>query len=230
MIESQLKIYSKLKLFFINAHVVNVAYFNKKLQQVLRSPSINFADGIGLWIAGKLLYQISLKNFNGTDFGITILEWCARNNLNVFFFGATEGIAKEAKIKIENNIVGLKIVGTHPGKIDNDRQKEEIINKINSSGTHVLYVCLGVPKQEIWIHENIDKLNIKLALGLGAFFDFHAKKIKRAPTFMRVIRMEWLYRLYKEPKRLFIRYVLGNPFFLINVLIYKIQISFRKKT
>jgi exopolysaccharide biosynthesis WecB/TagA/CpsF family protein len=98
------------------------------------------------------------------------------------------------------------------------------LRQITAAKTDILFVCMGVPNQEIWIHDNKRMLTgVKAAFGLGAFFDFFADSVKRAPLWMRRIRIEWIYRLYKEPRRLWRRYLLGNFIFFWHVLRFRLR-------
>ncbi len=215
----QLKPKQKLQVAFINAHVVNTAVENREYLSLLNETSFNLADGIGVWIAGKMRRKVSLINLNGTDFGVTFLRWCAKNKKKVFFLGAKPGIAEKARINLEKTVRGLDVAGVHHG-YRADTTIDEVIRLINKSGAEVLYTCLGVPAQEFWIRRHLASLTkIRIAFGLGAFFDFHSGTIKRAPLWIRKIRMEWFFRLCKEPRRLWRRYIIGNVKFLYRSMV-----------
>lgn len=220
IIESCLKKSRPVRIAFVNAHAINTAAKNREYLNVLRKTDINFADGLGVWIASALIYGKGLTNLNGTDFGLSLLKWAAGKKYSVFFLGAEMGIAEKAKNLLGYQIASLNVAGCFHGYFDK-RKCEKIIKDINDSGADILFVCLGVPDQELWIDQNLEHLNVKIAMGLGAFFDFHSGKIKRAPVWMRKIRMEWLFRLLSEPVRLYKRYLVGNPLFIFRVLKYK---------
>jgi N-acetylglucosaminyldiphosphoundecaprenol N-acetyl-beta-D-mannosaminyltransferase len=203
---------------FINAHVINTAMAEPDLLTVLKDSDLNLADGVGIWLGGRILSGSDLTNLNGTDLGFEILRWGAAKGLSFFFLGAKNGIAEVAKEKLCARIPGLRIVGTQDGYLDSTGTSNAI-RQITAAKTDILFVCMGVPNQEIWIHDNKPRLTgVKAAFGLGAFFDFFADSIKRAPLWMRKIRIEWIYRLYKEPRRLWKRYLLGNFIFFWHIL------------
>jgi N-acetylglucosaminyldiphosphoundecaprenol N-acetyl-beta-D-mannosaminyltransferase len=203
---------------FINAHVVNTAKDRPDLLAVLKNSAFNLADGVGIWLGGHILSASDLVNLNGTDFGLEILRWGAAKGLNFFFLGAKDGIAGVARGKLCERIQGLRVVGTHDGYLD-ATSTSIVIQEILAAKTDVLFVCMGVPNQEVWIYNNSRMLiGVKAAFGLGAFFDFFADSVKRAPLWMRKFRIEWLYRLYKEPRRLWKRYLLGNFIFFWHIL------------
>lgn len=206
---------------FINAHVINMARSNSEYTAVLKNTDLNLPDGAGMWIAGKWLYGMELTNLNGTDLGVRVLEWAARKRYRVFFLGAKPGVASKAKELLEKRIPSLRIAGCHHGYFGND--SAEIIKRINDSGTDILFVCMGVPFQDIWINNHKPLLNVKLALGLGAFFDFYSERVVRAPAILRRMKLEWAFRLIQEPKRLWKRYLLGNITFLLHIMMLKLR-------
>lgn len=216
-LENCLKENHPIQLAFVNTHAINLSARNKEYLDILNKTSINFADGIGVWIASNLLYGKGLVNFNGTDFGLSLLKWAAKKRYGVYFLGAELGIAEKARKCLELQIADLNVVGCFHGYF-NKQRSEEIIKNINAVGTDILLVCIGCPDQELWISKNLDYLNIKMALGLGAFLDFYSGKVKRAPMWIRRMRMEWVYRFMQEPTRLCQRYMMGNPQFIIRVL------------
>ena len=119
----------------------------------------------------------------------------------MFFFGAKPGVADTAAKNLCEKVPGLKIAGTRDGYFKPE-QTDEIINQINESGASVLWVCLGAPRQELWMAEHKDKLRVGVMLGLGGSLDVYAGNVKRAPKIMIDLKVEWLYRLIKEPYRL----------------------------
>jgi N-acetylglucosaminyldiphosphoundecaprenol N-acetyl-beta-D-mannosaminyltransferase len=160
-------------------------------------------DGIGVVIASKMKGKPLKGRVPGFDFFVELLN----SGKKVFLFGSKPGVAD--KVDFPN------IVGRRNGYFSGD-DVEEIIREINGSGAEVLAVCLGAPKQEIWIDENIDKLDVKLAIGLGGAIDVLAGEVKRAPVAWQKMGLEWLYRVIKEPKR--IRRLGAIPLFLWRVL------------
>ncbi len=117
------------------------------------------------------------------------------------------------------------MLGCHDGYLD-EASSGEAIRQIVESGADALFVCMGVPSQELWIRRHLHELGcVKLALGLGAFFDFYAERVPRSPLWMRELRIEWVYRLLKEPRRLWKRYILGNAAFLMHIMASKLGLN-----
>ena len=145
-----------------------------------------------------------------------------KNNdiIKIFLLGAAEGVAEMAKNKINSRLERTMVVESHSpsfGFEKNERECNEIVDKINTSKANVLVVGLGAPKQEKWIVKYKDKLpNVKIFMALGATIDFEAGNITRAPKVFQTFGLEWFYRLIKEPKRLWKRYLIDDlPFFYL---------------
>lgn len=211
-----------LRVCFVNAHVVNTAASTPGLMEALSSGSLNLADGIGVWLGGRILFGTGPVNLNGTDFGVEALARGAARGLRFFFLGAAPGVAEKASERLRERIPGLKVAGTRDGFFD-AAATDGVIRDIVGAGTDVLFVCMGVPRQELWIRENGARLTgVRAAFALGAFFDFHSGAIRRAPRWMIRARMEWVYRLCLEPGRLWRRYIVGNVAFMARVMARKL--------
>ena len=201
-------------IFFANAHVLNVANRDPDLLVALNGADLVLADGIGLQIAGRMLGHSIKANLNGTDLLPKVLSLAAKDNKKLFFLGGEPGVAEKAKSELEKMLPGLSVAGLHHGFFKQD-EVEEIIAKINESKSEILFVAMGVPLQEEWIWKFRDRLEAKLLFGVGAYLDFSAGRFPRAPFFIRRIGLEWLFRFYQEPVRLFGRYMIGNITFLV---------------
>jgi len=197
----------KVMIFFLNADCLYKAQNDQEYECILNSADLLLSDGIGLRLATWLFGGKMKDNCNGTDFSPKLMECVAQEGYKVFFLGSKEGVAEKAAENVRKKIANIKIVGTHHGFFNND---EEVIEKINSAGTDILFVAMGVPVQEKWIARNKEKLNPKLCLGVGALFDYLSGNIARAPKFMQVIHLEWLWRIFIEPKRMFKRYIIDG--------------------
>jgi N-acetylglucosaminyldiphosphoundecaprenol N-acetyl-beta-D-mannosaminyltransferase len=205
-------------LFFINAHCFNIAQKNEAYRKALLEADLILNDGIGIDLAAKI-NKVKLKeNMNGTDLIPKLIEQGFQKNKSIFLIGGVPGIIEQTKAALERKHKGIKIAGTRSGYFSNE-ENTEIIQQINSSGVELLVIGMGVPRQELWLMENIDKLNtVRLAIGGGAIVDFIAGKVQRAPKWMQKVKLEWFYRFINEPRRLFRRYFIGNFVFFINIL------------
>lgn len=204
---------------FVNADCMNISTQNSQYRHCLQSCCDRvFADGSGVRIA-SICKGISPKdNLNGTDMFPRLCEQAADAGLSIFLLGADKGIAAIAAKNMQRKYPNLKIAGTHHGFIDNPAIEANVINEINHSGASILLVAMGAPKQELWLAKHKHQLNVGVGIGVGGLFDFYAEKVKRAPLWVRQIGMEWICRLNEEPKRMWKRYILGNPLFIYRVL------------
>ena len=206
------------KIYFVNAHCINIAATNADYLHILQDKgALLFADGIGMRLTSKLAGFPLKDNVNGTDLFPLICREAADTGVSLAFLGARPGIAQRCADNMKIQFPELKIVWIHDGYFS-FRDEEKIINDINGSGAQILFVAMGVPMQEFWVARNADKLCVPVLLGVGALFDFYSGAMPRAPQRMRQLGLEWLFRFMMEPRRMFMRYIVGNPVFMIRVL------------
>lgn len=198
---------------FVNAHCVNIARRDAHYNTAVVSADYRLPDGIGIDLAAKMDGEVLKENLNGTDFIPALLAGAALLGKSVFLLGAKPGTADAAAASLIHDIPGLRIAGTANG-FDDMRDQDALIAQINDSGADILLVALGVPQQDIWLSRNARRLAPSLTMGVGAFFDFRAGNVTRAPKAVRAARMEWVWRLAMEPRRMAKRYLLGNFTFL----------------
>ncbi|MFD2446714.1 WecB/TagA/CpsF family glycosyltransferase [Bacillus sp. CGMCC 1.16607] len=197
----------------VNPEKVITANKNPLVKELINESTYQIPDGVGVLLASKLKGGTLRERVTGIDMMERLLRFAAEENYGVFFYGAKEEVVSEAKRKLEDRFPTLNIAGYENGYMkDNDA----LVEKINASGANILFVALGSPKQELWIRENMPRLNVKVFQGVGGSFDVFSGKIKRAPAFYRKFGLEWLYRLMKEPKR--IKRQMNLPLFLMKVL------------
>ena len=173
-----------------NAEMLMFADSDVELKNILNSAAMVVPDGAGtVWAARHLGYNMP-ERVAGVDLVTNLLN----KNYRCYFFGAAEGVAKKAAEKFSN------VVGTRNGFFTSE-DEPKIISDINSANADILFVGLGVPKQEKWIFNNLDKLNVPVCIGVGGSFDVLAGNIKRAPKWMQRARLEWLFRALLQPSR-----------------------------
>ena len=205
----------KSNIFFLNSDCLFQAQKDMEYRKILNKSALLLSDGIGLKFSMAILGGKLKDNCNGTDFSPLLLKELAKKKAKVFFLGAKPGIAEKAAKNISKKIPSLNIVGTNDGYFKDDNK---IIRKINNSKADVLFVAMGVPKQEKWIYKNRNKLNPKICIGVGALLDFLSGNVSRAPIIVRKLKLEWSWRLMNEPKRLFKRYIIDTPkLFIITI-------------
>lgn len=200
-----------------NPHTLNISCHNAQFRSILKANSINLNDGVGISIAAKMRGVETRYNFAGTDLMPRLFR-DASKPMRVFFYGAQE----------ESNRVAVKnVLRDYPNVISAGRLNgfcdpvKDALPAIRDSGADVLMCALGQPKQEFFMHEYRGTLNVKIAVTCGGMFDFFSGQKRRAPLAMRNVGLEWLYRLGLEPKRMFMRYVVGNPVFLARAFAWR---------
>lgn len=203
------------RIYFLNAHCVNVSFTNRLYKRVLGKSDLIYADGSGVRYAAKLK-GISLRdNVNGTDLFPLLCQAAAKNRQSIYFLGGQEGVAHKAAMNMKKLFPDLIIAGTHHGFMRRRDDEKEVFRQINESGASIVLVGFGVPKQEIWIDQNHKRMTAPVILGVGGLFDYYSGRIPRAPEIFRKTGFEWLWRLYQEPGRMWRRYILGNIEFIV---------------
>ena len=179
-----------------NPEIVMLCRENPSLHCAVNEADIVLPDGIGVIHASKILGTPILNKVPGIDFAETLIGMLAKENKSIFLFGAKPGIAEKAAENLSASHPGLVIAGVCDGYFMDDLP---IIEKINLAAPDFLLVCLGSPKQEIWMHTRRPRISAPLLAGLGGSLDVFAGAAKRAPRFYQRLGLEWLYRLIKEP-------------------------------
>lgn len=200
---------------YVNAHSINLAHNDREYRNVLIGADLVLPDGAGVAIAARMQGERFPANLNGSDFNPVILEEAARDGWPTFLLGARQGVAERAAAVLRSRIPGLDICGTHDGYFSDDAA---IVQAIRSAGASLLMVAMGNPKQELWLRDHLAATGARLGVGVGAFLDFSAGHVPRAPGWMNRLGIEWLYRLAQEPRRMWRRYIIGNPIFLWRVV------------
>jgi exopolysaccharide biosynthesis WecB/TagA/CpsF family protein len=204
----------KAMLPFVNAHCFNVACHDDAYLRVLKKATKVLPDGSGVRLACRF-QGLNLKaNLNGTDLFPHLCAESAQRGIPLFLLGSAPGVTETVARKMCDRYPGLQIVGTQHGFFSAE-EEEEVIARINRSGARILLVAMGVPQQELWLARNLERLQTCVNLGVGGLFDFYSERISRAPLWLRELGMEWIWRLLQEPRRMWQRYVVGNPLFLL---------------
>jgi N-acetylglucosaminyldiphosphoundecaprenol N-acetyl-beta-D-mannosaminyltransferase len=212
-------------IFFFNAHGVSVAQDDPEYREILRDATHVFPDGIGVRIAGLLCGKRLRPDLNPTDLYPRLLRALQGTGTRVFLLGCEPGIAEKARERARSEYPGISICGAHHGYLS-EEDEQRVIGQIREAETDILLVGMGVPKQEKWVAENLEATNARVAMGIGALFEYHSGKAQRAPLWMRRLGLEWLGRLIPgrgEPRRLWQRYLLGNFRFLWLAVVYGVR-------
>ena len=161
--------------------------------------ALSIPDGIGIIYGAKILKTPLKEKVPGCDFTLALLEKMAAAGKSVYILGGKPGVAEKAAENLREKLPGLRIAGTHDGYFKDDAP---VVEAINAAEPDLLLVCLGAPKQELWMRKNAETLRVGLMIGAGGSVDIYAGTAQRAPEAWCNAGLEWLYRLLKEPKRL----------------------------
>jgi exopolysaccharide biosynthesis WecB/TagA/CpsF family protein len=200
-----------------NAHAVNLAVADPAHLDVLRGADLVLNDGKGVMLAARLMGRPFSVDLNGNFFTPLLLTRAAQRGWRTFLLGAAPGVVERAADVLMRRHPGLLIVGMRSGFIRPD-EHAAVCEGIRGSGAELLLVGMGMPRQERWTCEHIASTGVRLASTVGAFFDFQAGTVPRAPDWLNRMGLEWIHRLAFEPRRLWRRYLLGNPTFILRVV------------
>ena len=206
---------------FINANNANLMMRDQEYRSVLER-QIVFPDGHGVDIASMVFHGRKFPaNLNGTDFVPALLTYIAKP-MRVALIGTRAKTLQRATENFRRHAPWHEFIPISDGFFDRAKS-DEIMERVREADVDILLVAMGSPAQEKWIDRHVGPGHARLVLSVGALFDFVAGDVRRAPSGLRRLRLEWLYRLLQEPKRLWRRYVLGNPLFLYHVMRYKLS-------
>ena len=206
----------------VNVDVVMKMEKDPYLKKISEEADLTLVDGQPLvWISKMKGNTPIREKISGSDLVPELLDELSRENRSVFILGGLGDTAKKAAKNVKKHYPGMSIAGTYAPPLGFEKDAKEI-EKINHlvAKTHpdLLLACFGCPKQEKWIYSNWQKLNIHCHVGtVGAVFDFYAGTTERAPLWWQQHSLEWFYRLIKEPRRMWRRYLIGNVLFLWNI-------------
>ncbi len=197
-----------------NAEILQMYKEQDAVKEALQQADYIVPDGVGVLMAAKKLGHSLKEKVAGVELAQHLLARAAEQGKRVYFLGAKPGVAALAKENLEKDYPSIQIVGQRDGYFKPE-EEAAIVAEINELDVDLLFVCLGAPKQEKWMADHKQELKIGVMLGLGGTLDILAKTIKRAPKWMIRCRLEWLYRVIKEPKR--IGRIFSLPFFLMGI-------------
>jgi N-acetylglucosaminyldiphosphoundecaprenol N-acetyl-beta-D-mannosaminyltransferase len=207
----------KRKNFMVTANVDNVLILEQDagFRAAYEAADMLLADGMPLIWASRILGSRLKEKISGSDLVPRLCRQAAEDDLSIFLLGAAAGVAEKAAARIRAEWGGLRVAGMYSpplGFETNNEENRKIVRMINQAGADILLAAFGAPKQEKWIHAHFHELEIGLAIGVGATFDFVAGTKKRAPLLWQKAGTEWFWRFLQEPRRLFKRYFIDDLF------------------
>jgi N-acetylglucosaminyldiphosphoundecaprenol N-acetyl-beta-D-mannosaminyltransferase len=208
----------------LNAYSTVKANEDKELLKIINNAKITIPDGMSLVWYSKTFKNENylLERIDGFKFFREFSKIADKKGYSYYFLGAkNETILEKIKQRINREYKNIEVKGYFCPPFKKEFSGEDndlMVEKINKSKPDILWVGLSAPKQEKWIYDNFENLSIKMAAGIGAVFNFYTGEVKRAPLWMQDNGLEWLYRIYAEPKRLFKKYMIYNTKFILLVL------------
>ena len=217
---------------FSTVHMLVEGIRNPEFARLLQQSDLNCPDGMPLVWYGRKKAGKDVQRVCGPEFMPAFCAATAKMNLRHFFYGGGAGVAAQAAGELQRRNPGMYIAGFYspPFRPLTQEEDEEVVRLINAAKPDVVWVGLGCPKQEIWIDEHRNRLNVPVLLAVGQAIDIVAGTKRRAPRLLCTFGLVWLYRLYQEPRRLWRRYIVYNSIFLVKLLLEALQTPRRTET
>ena len=213
-----------------NPHSLVVVQSDSDFRRALTKADILLPDGVGIVLAAKILGLDLTERVAGSEFFKELTRKAEANGgLRYFFLGSTDEVLQKIVTRLNKEFPQMKVCGilSPPFKAEfTEEDNQKMVEQINNAKPDVLWVGMTAPKQEKWIYQNKDKLDVSLMGAIGAVFDFYAGTVQRSPEWMCKMGLEWLPRLLREPRRLFRRNFISSPLFLF--MVFKDKLGLRK--
>jgi N-acetylglucosaminyldiphosphoundecaprenol N-acetyl-beta-D-mannosaminyltransferase len=204
-----------------NVHGFNLAYEQPWLRAFFNQADFVRLDGSGLRLGARLVSQTLPPRLTWADFVWDLAAFAEPRGDRFFLLGGRPGVAEAAAARLRERHAGLQIAGTHHGFFANrpgHPENEAVLAQIATSRPDILLVGMGMPRQERWIYDNRDRLAATVTMTAGALFDYVSGRLRRPPPLFTATGLEWAGRLLIEPRRLWRRYLVGNPLFLWRIV------------
>lgn len=199
-----------------NVHVVMTGYWQPNYQEIINNALLVTPDGMPLVWGMRWLGVKEQTRVYGPDLMLALCHIASQQQISIYLYGGTPSALIKLQENLQQQYPQLHIVGCYspPFHIPTPKEEQQDINRIKASGAKIVFVGLGCPKQEIWMAKHHPQINAIL-VGVGAAFSFHSKEVSQAPRWMMDRGLEWLHRFWAEPRRLWRRYLINNPAFII---------------
>lgn len=202
-------------------HGVMESWRDGELRRTHNAAGLVTPDGMPLVWLSRFMGFRQVERVYGPDLMLAVCERSATRGYRQFFYGGAPGVAEKLASRLQSRFPGLQVAGFYspPFRALTPEEDRTVAERINVAKPSILWVGLSTPKQERWMAEHVTRLNAPVLIGVGAAFDFHAGHKRQAPRWMQQGGLEWLFRLLMEPRRLWRRYLINNPWFLWLVLL-----------
>ncbi len=199
-----------------NVHTIMESQRDQTLKRIHNCAGVVTPDGMPLVWLSRLMGFRHVERVYGPDLLLAVCERSTKPGYRHFFYGGAPGVAEKLAVRLQSRFPGLQVAGIYcpPFRRLTSEEDRGVVEQINSSKPDIVWVGIGTPKQDRWMAEHVGRLRAPVLVGVGAAFDFHAGLKKQAPVWMQKSGLEWSFRLMTEPRRLWRRYLIDNPFFL----------------
>ncbi|MFC5624628.1 WecB/TagA/CpsF family glycosyltransferase [Algoriphagus winogradskyi] len=218
---------SKFVINTINPHSYCIAEEDPEFKQALTSSDILLPDGVGIVWASRFMYGAKIRKVAGYDLHLHFLELLNKQSGKVFYLGSTDSTLQKIQLRLQSDYPNIEFHCYSPPfkPLMDDQDNAQIHQIINKVKPQILFVGMTAPKQEKWVHQNKDSLDVEVICSIGAVFDFYSGNVKRPSKIWIDLGLEWLPRLLNEPKRLWRRTFISSPKFLLYLISSKFSTS-----
>jgi N-acetylglucosaminyldiphosphoundecaprenol N-acetyl-beta-D-mannosaminyltransferase len=202
-------------------HTVMLCQRDSNLRHLVNRAGLVTPDGMPLVFLSRWKGHKHVGRVYGPDLLLALSELAAKRGYCQYYYGGADGVPEQLAEKLSSQFPNLRVVGSYspPFREMTPEEDRAIIDAINTAEPDVIWVGLGSPKQDLWMAQHREQLNAPVLIGVGAAFDFLTHRVPQAPKWMQKSALEWLYRLGTEPQRLWRRYLIDNPLFVLNVIL-----------
>lgn len=209
----------KHRVMYVNAHVLNQSIEVPELRRSLLAADMVYCDGYGVRLAAKAIGEPIPERMTGADWVWGLAPLCEAAGYSLYLLGSEPDSAAEAAAALRRWYPRLRLAGHHHGYFALDGpHNERVIEHIAAARPDILMVGMGTPKQEVWVEQELERIEARVIWTVGSLFDYISGRMPRAPHWLSDNGLEWIYRLGLEPRRMWRRYLLGNPIFLRRVM------------
>jgi N-acetylglucosaminyldiphosphoundecaprenol N-acetyl-beta-D-mannosaminyltransferase len=207
-------------------HGVMEAQKNPEFRETLNRAIMNTPDGMPMSWVGRLQGFDDMDRVFGPDFMSAICHLSLERGFRHFLYGGKPGIAEKLRYSLQKKFPGLQVVGTYtpPFRNLNVEEEDTLLAQVRDTRPHILWVGLSTPKQELFMAQYVDRLQVPLLVGVGAAFDYHTGVIRDCSTWIKRAGFQWLHRLAQDPRRLWRRYLRNNPAFIWNIALQLLKL------
>lgn len=201
-------------------HGVMESQRDPELRRIHNESGLTTPDGMPMVWAGRWAGARGMRRVYGPDLMLAVCERAAQLGWTSYFYGGRDGVPERLAARLTDRFPGLRVVGcwSPPFGSLSEEEDRRIVEAINDARPDIVWVGLSTPKQERWMARHVGRLEASVLIGIGAAFDIHAGTLAQAPGWVREHGLEWLFRLWKEPRRLWRRYLSNNPRFVLGII------------